>query len=53
MPKKKPRKQREPFGRIRKLPSGRFQAGYIGPDLALHHPSATFDALMDARAWLA
>ena len=54
MPKKRPqRKQREPFGRIRKLPSGRHQAGYIGPDLALHHPSSTFETLMDARAWLA
>jgi integrase len=49
---KRTRKQREPFGRIRKLPSGRHQAGYIGPDLALHHPSATFETLMDARAWL-
>jgi len=47
------RKQREPFGRIRKLPSGRYQAGYVGPDLALHRPSATFGALMDARGWLA
>jgi integrase len=52
MPKKRPRKQREPFGRIRKLPSGRYQAGYVGPDLALHHPSSTFEALMDARGWL-
>jgi integrase len=49
---KRTRKQREPFGRIRKLPSGRYQAGYIGPDLVLHHPTATFETLMDARAWL-
>jgi integrase len=53
MPKKKQRKQREPFGRIRKLPSGRYQAGYIGPDLALHNGLSTFETLMDARAWLA
>jgi integrase len=53
MPKTKRRKPREPFGRIRKLPSGRYQAGYIGPDLALHHPAGTFETLMDARAWLA
>jgi integrase len=53
MPKKKPRKQREPFGRIRKLPSGRYQAGYVGPDLALHNGLSTFETLMDARAWLA
>jgi integrase len=51
--KTKTRKQREPFGRIRKLPSGRYQAGYVGPDLVLHHPSATFETLLDARAWLA
>jgi integrase len=50
---KRTRKQREPFGRIRKLPSGRYQAGYIGPDLTLHHPTGTFETLMDARAWLA
>jgi integrase len=53
MPKKKQRKQREPFGRIRKLPSARYQAGYIGPDLALHNGVSTFETLMDARAWLA
>jgi integrase len=53
MPKTRARKQREPFGRIRKLPSGRFQAGYVGPDLALHHPSGTFETLLDARGWLA
>jgi integrase len=53
MPTKKSRKQREPFGRIRKLPSGRYQAGYVGPDLALHNGLSTFETLMDARAWLA
>jgi integrase len=53
MPKARARKQREPFGRIRRLPSGRYQAGYVGPDLALHHPSGTFETIMDARAWLA
>jgi integrase len=53
MPKKKARKQREPFGRIRRLPSGRYQAGYIGPDLALHNGLSTFETLLDARSWLA
>jgi integrase len=52
MPKPRARKQRESFGRIRKLPSGRYQAGYVGPDLALHHPASTFEALDDAREWL-
>lgn len=46
------RKQREAFGRIRKLPSGRYQAGYVGPDLALHRPASTFETLLDARSWL-
>ncbi|MBA8795572.1 integrase [Friedmanniella endophytica] len=48
----RPRKAREPFGRIRKLPSGRYQAAYIGPDTALHKASSTFDTLMDARGWV-
>jgi len=47
------RKQREPFGRIRKLPSERYQAAYIGPDVRLHKASATFDTLVDARGWVA
>lgn len=51
--KSRKRKQREPFGRIRQLPSGRYQAAYIGPDLVLHKAVATFHTLMDARAWLA
>ena len=52
MTKTAKRKQREPFGQIRKLPSGRYQAGYTGPDQALHRPASTFQTLMDARAWL-
>lgn len=46
------RKTREPFGRIRKLPSGRYQAAYTGPDLALHKGVSTFETLLDARGWL-
>ena len=46
------RKQREPFGRIRQLPSGRYQAAYVGPDLVLHKGSSTFSTLLDARGWL-
>ena len=52
MTKTAKRKQREPFGQIRKLPSGRYQAGYTGPDQTLHRPASTFQTLMDARAWL-
>lgn len=48
----KKRKPRESWGRIRKLPSGRVQASYTGPDLALHKAVATFDGIGDARAWI-
>ncbi len=40
------------FGHIRKLPSGRWQASYIGPDLARHNAATTFDAKDDAVVWL-
>ncbi len=40
------------FGHLRKLPSGRWQASYIGPDLARHNGPSTFDAKRDAEAWL-
>ena len=46
------RKTREGFGRIRKLPSGRHQAAYLGPDGRLHDATATFDGLLEARGWL-
>lgn len=41
------------FGYIRKLPSGRYQASYVGPDGDRHAAPATFDAKIDAEAWLA
>ncbi len=41
------------FGSIRKLPSGRRQARYTGPDGQNHNAPTTFDTLADARAWLA
>lgn len=40
------------FGYIRKLPSGRYQASYTGPDLARHTGPATFEAKQDAENWL-
>lgn len=46
------RKTREAWGRIRKLPSGRYQATYQGPELAIHKAASTFDTLTDARGWL-
>lgn len=40
------------FGRLRKLPSGRWQAGYMGPDTAVYAAPHTFAAKLDAEAWL-
>ena len=47
------RQGRRGWGWIRKLPSGRWHASYIGPDLARHNAPTTFTARMDAEAWLA
>ncbi|MEV7875556.1 tyrosine-type recombinase/integrase [Microbacterium sp. NPDC089188] len=46
------RKRREAFGSVRKLPSGRVQASYVGPDGVRHNAPQTFDGLTDARGWL-
>lgn len=40
------------WGKIRRLPSGRYQASYVGPDLVRHNAPATFTAKMDAEGWL-
>jgi integrase len=45
-------KERRSFGYIRKLPSKRYQASYVGPDLTRHMAPVTFHAKMDAEAWL-
>lgn len=49
---RRPRSRRT-FGRIRKLPSGRFQAAYTGPDGRVHVADSTFAAKIDAEGWLA
>lgn len=41
------------WGHIRKLPSGRYQASYVGDDLLRHKAPRTFTSKMDAEAWLA
>jgi integrase len=41
------------FGAIRRLPSKRYQASYVGPDLARHTAPETFTARIDAEGWLA
>ncbi|MFF5800879.1 tyrosine-type recombinase/integrase [Streptomyces albogriseolus] len=46
------RKSRRPFGRVRKLPSGRFQARYPGPDGVLRPADRTFATSTDADRWL-
>ena len=45
--------RRRHFGRIRQLPSGRWQVRYLGPD-GLDHPGPrTFDTKGDAERWMA
>lgn len=40
------------FGSVRQLPSGRFQARYVGPDGLTHKAHTTFDTKGDAETWL-
>lgn len=44
---------RREWGKVRKLPSGRLQASYVGPDGDRYTAPLTFDTLTDAKAWLA
>ena len=41
------------FGAIKKLPSGRYHASYLGPDRTRHNGPSTFTAKVDAEGWLA
>ncbi|MGV0607380.1 tyrosine-type recombinase/integrase [Mycolicibacterium sp. XJ1904] len=45
-------KGRRGWGWIRQLPSKRFQASYVGPDLVRHKAPITFSTRMDAEGWL-
>lgn len=47
------RRQRRKFGRLRQFNSGRWQASYTGPDSNVYIAPSTFDAKVDAEAWLA
>ncbi|GAB3107473.1 tyrosine-type recombinase/integrase [Streptomyces calidiresistens] len=47
------RKRRRGFGRIRKLPSGRYQVRCPGPDGVLRPADRTFATVADADLWLA
>ncbi len=42
---------RRGFGYLRRLPSGRWQASYLGPDGARHLAPTTFLARQDADIW--
>ena len=44
---------RRGFGYVRRLPSRRYQASYLGPDLARHAAPITYETKGDAEAWLA
>lgn len=44
--------ERRGFGRVRKLPSGRVQAAYTGPDGVLYKAPTTFDDKDAAGGWL-
>ncbi|WP_326603556.1 tyrosine-type recombinase/integrase [Streptomyces sp. NBC_01800] len=46
------RGKRRRFGSVRKLPSGRFQARYPGPDGLLRSAPETFSTQTDADRWL-
>jgi integrase len=41
------------FGTVRRFPSGRYQASYLGPDGQRHNAPKTFRTKADARRWLA
>lgn len=50
MPNSKGRRRR--FGAIRRLPSGRYQARYPGPDGVVRPADDTFETKTDAEVWL-
>ncbi len=42
---------RRGWERIRKLPSGKYQASYVGPDKVRYTAEAAYTAKMDAERW--
>jgi integrase len=50
MPNSKGRRRR--FGSVRRLPSGRYQARYPGPDGVIRPADDTFETKTDAEVWL-
>jgi integrase len=53
MPPGAQRRTRRSYGKVRRLPSGRYQASHVGPDGHRHLAPSTFDTKGDADAWLA
>lgn len=53
MPPRKRQATRRGFGKLRPLPSKRWQASYVGPDGVRHAAPDTFETKMDGEAWLA
>lgn len=51
--KEKPPRPRRMFGRLRLLPSGKWQASYVGADQKRHTAPTTFATKTDGGAWLA
>ena len=47
------KRTRRAFGSVRKLPSGRWQASYLGPDGLRHNAAVTFPNRLEADTWLA
>jgi integrase len=45
-------KTRRQFGYVRRLPSKKWHASYVGPDLARHNAPKTYTAKIDAEGWL-
>ena len=41
-----------PFGYVRKLPSGKYHASYLGPDRQRHNAPTTYRRASDAKRWL-
>ncbi|WP_236793870.1 N-terminal phage integrase SAM-like domain-containing protein [Amycolatopsis sp. GM8] len=46
------KKNHRRFGAVRELPSGRWQARYLGPDGLMHPAPNTFPGKRDAEQWL-
>ena len=50
---RKRKASRAAWGKVRRLPSGNYQASYVGPDGNRHTAPMTYTAKIDADSWLA